>query len=243
MPEFRLRKTMLFSETIHHENGPPPAQPRRRAAMFALCRAYGGPEVIDAARESLRPLKIDASLDHLDAVVEALDAYDPEVRSRLTIDIGEARGFDYYTGVRLRAWAPGSSEPIIRGGRYDDMVARYGADLPAVGFAVDLDALERAQEHGGRRRKGRRPRGCLVALKDPSNAARRARAVSFARDARGRGTPAWVCSRPLDLVDAKTLAYEHGARELVHVGARTTAWRLEKDVWQRQDNLGKQRKK
>ena len=36
MPEFRLRKTMLFSETIIHENGPPPEQPRRRAAIVAI---------------------------------------------------------------------------------------------------------------------------------------------------------------------------------------------------------------
>ena len=36
MPEFQLRKMMLFSETIYHENGPPPASPRRRAAIVAI---------------------------------------------------------------------------------------------------------------------------------------------------------------------------------------------------------------
>ena len=38
MPEFTLRKTMLFVEDIHHDGGPAPEQPRRRAAMIALVK-------------------------------------------------------------------------------------------------------------------------------------------------------------------------------------------------------------
>ena len=36
MPDFTLRKTMTFVEDIHHENGPTPAEPRRRAAVVAI---------------------------------------------------------------------------------------------------------------------------------------------------------------------------------------------------------------
>ena len=36
MPDFTLRKTISFVETIHHENGPPPETPRRRAAIVAV---------------------------------------------------------------------------------------------------------------------------------------------------------------------------------------------------------------
>ena len=36
MPEFILRKTLVFVEDIVHEFGPPPALPRRRAAILAL---------------------------------------------------------------------------------------------------------------------------------------------------------------------------------------------------------------
>ena len=63
MPEFRLRKTMLFSETIHHENGPPPAQPRRRARDGAPdrpdleLREHERRVECDGGRRMPRPLK------------------------------------------------------------------------------------------------------------------------------------------------------------------------------------------
>ena len=51
------------------------------------------------------------------------------------------RGFDYYTGVRFQAFVPGAPDAVLRGGRYDELLARYGRPSPAVGFAVDVDAV------------------------------------------------------------------------------------------------------
>jgi ATP phosphoribosyltransferase regulatory subunit len=39
-------------------------------------------------------------------------------------------------------YADGPGEPIGGGGRYDGLLARFGSPMPAVGFGVDLDALE-----------------------------------------------------------------------------------------------------
>ena len=55
------------------------------------------------------------------------------------------RGFDYYTGVRFQAFVPGAASAVLQGGRYDDLLARYGRPSPAVGFAVDVDAVRRAR--------------------------------------------------------------------------------------------------
>jgi ATP phosphoribosyltransferase regulatory subunit len=51
------------------------------------------------------------------------------------------RGFDYYTGVRFQAFVPGAPDAVLRGGRYDDLLGRYGRPSPAVGFAVDVEAV------------------------------------------------------------------------------------------------------
>jgi ATP phosphoribosyltransferase regulatory subunit len=59
-------------------------------------------------------------------------------------DVGEVRGFAYYTGTIFHAYAPGAGEAIASGGRYDELLARFGWDLPAAGFAVDLDRLREA---------------------------------------------------------------------------------------------------
>jgi ATP phosphoribosyltransferase regulatory subunit len=56
------------------------------------------------------------------------------------------RGFDYYTGVRFQAFVPGVSHAVLGGGRYDDLLARYGRPSPAVGFAIDVEAAAGALE-------------------------------------------------------------------------------------------------
>jgi ATP phosphoribosyltransferase regulatory subunit len=52
----------------------------------------------------------------------------------------------YYTGIMLRAFAAGVGEEIGSGGRYDELVSRFGASMPSVGFSFDVDLLVRAVE-------------------------------------------------------------------------------------------------
>jgi len=63
---------------------------------------------------------------------------------RLTADLGEIRSAAYYTGMLFRAYATGSPDAIASGGRYDDLLAQFGAPMPAVGLGIDLDALAHA---------------------------------------------------------------------------------------------------
>jgi ATP phosphoribosyltransferase regulatory subunit len=59
----------------------------------------------------------------------------------LRVDLGEVRGFAYYTGAIFHLFAEGPGEPIGSGGRYDDLLGRFGCPMPAAGFALDLDNL------------------------------------------------------------------------------------------------------
>jgi len=61
--------------------------------------------------------------------------------AHVTADLSEIRSAAYYTGMLFRAYARGASDAIGSGGRYDDLLARFGAPMPAVGFGIDLDAL------------------------------------------------------------------------------------------------------
>ena len=75
MPEFTLRKTMLFVEDIHHDRGPAPDVPRRRAAMIALVsKPFAGryTEDLQSAMENLKPL----GLMMADRLVEAMGGLD-----------------------------------------------------------------------------------------------------------------------------------------------------------------------
>ncbi|MDB4958758.1 MAG: histidyl-tRNA synthetase 2 [Myxococcales bacterium] len=68
-----------------------------------------------------------------------------EPAPQVTIDLGDLRGFDYYTGARFAAYAAGAPDAVLRGGRYDELLGRYGRPARATGFAIDLEAVAEAQ--------------------------------------------------------------------------------------------------
>ena len=94
----------------------------------------------DALVEAVRtaPQASRAGLDHLLALDAALT---PQERAHLVYDLGEVRGLDYYTGIHFELYIAGAGRAAGAGGRYDDLMARFGRPMPAVGVALDLDTI------------------------------------------------------------------------------------------------------
>jgi ATP phosphoribosyltransferase regulatory subunit len=115
---------------------------------------------------------------------------------RLTADLGEIRSAAYYTGMLFRAYARGSADAIGSGGRYDDLLARFGAPMPAVGFALDLDALALAVRAAS---ASSAPRERVVVVEDEAKArALRERGVAsvvHAREGAHEYARAWGFTR------------------------------------------------
>ena len=65
----------------------------------------------------------------------------PEVAGRVIFDLGLARQMGYYTGAVFEVLDPALGSPLGGGGRYDDLLGRFGRPLPAVGFALTIDRL------------------------------------------------------------------------------------------------------
>jgi len=107
----------------------------RRALLARLPELMGGPEVLDEAR-SLGGAVAEA-VDALGEVYDLLQAYG--VADRVILDLGEVRGMDYYTGITFRGVAPGLGWPVLSGGRYDDLIGRFGLPLAAVGFGIGVE--------------------------------------------------------------------------------------------------------
>ena len=59
----------------------------------------------------------------------------------MIFDLGLVRSIGYYTGAVFEVYDPALGAPIGGGGRYDDLLGRFGRPLPAVGFALDVDRL------------------------------------------------------------------------------------------------------
>lgn len=111
-----------------------------RQGLQALLSLYGGAEVLAQARERLpKNALIAAALDDMAWLARHLNQTHPEVR--LGFDLADLRGYAYYSGVRFALYAAGSSDAVLRGGRYDEVGAVFGRRRPAVGFSLDLKAL------------------------------------------------------------------------------------------------------
>jgi ATP phosphoribosyltransferase regulatory subunit len=115
-----------------------PAEVTRR--LLGALELVGGVEVLDTARKLFEDAPSRALIDTLARVHEALARTTPSVP--IGFDLGEPRGFGYYTGVSFALLAEGPGEPIATGGRYDDLLARFGTPMPATGAGIDLDHLE-----------------------------------------------------------------------------------------------------
>jgi ATP phosphoribosyltransferase regulatory subunit len=63
------------------------------------------------------------------------------VAERVIFDLGLVRNIGYYTGAVFDVYDPALGAPIGGGGRYDDLLGRFGRALPAVGFALKVDRL------------------------------------------------------------------------------------------------------
>ena len=121
--------------------------PAWRPLAEALTRLWGpADQVLAQARALPWPDEVRRALDELEAALAASrDVIDPAIHGRITVDLGEVRGFEYYTGLRLAGYARGVGEAVLRGGRYDELVGRYGRAARAIGFAVDIEAIAQAQ--------------------------------------------------------------------------------------------------
>ena len=105
--------------------------------LMTLPFVIGRRDALEAAAQNA-PHASMAGLGHLLALDSALTAKE---RAHLVYDLGEVRGLDYYTGIHFELYVSGAGRAAGAGGRYDDLMGRFGRPMPAVGVSLDLDII------------------------------------------------------------------------------------------------------
>jgi ATP phosphoribosyltransferase regulatory subunit len=207
------RKDAGTLERLVAEVAPPSAVGE---ALLALPTLVGGEDVLDRAASLARNARSARALENLAEVYRLLKIYG--LGESVLLDLGEVRGFDYYSGLYFETYVSGFGASIARGGRYDHMLGRFGYECPAVGFAFDV----------GRAMSVMASQGVEVALAGPDFfiidfTREKTAALSLARRLRDRGASVSrdIVSRAL----AESLAYAraHRARVALVVGGERTA--------------------
>lgn len=117
-------------------------------ALKKLPALFGGDEVFEKAEELMPDEKIERILGELRDIyrdVTEICGADGNV----TVDLGLVNKTDYYTGLIIKGYLRGHGEEVISGGRYDKLISEYGYDVPAVGFAVNVNGIEKAVVKNG----------------------------------------------------------------------------------------------
>ncbi len=109
----------------------------KKSLLVELPQLTGGREVIDTALVSVRNPRSRRSLRELSEIYSVIESLGLE--RFLTLDLGEVRGLDYYTGMVFKIYSSCGGFELGGGGRYDGLLAKFGWNLPAVGFSFTLD--------------------------------------------------------------------------------------------------------
>ncbi len=80
-----------------------------------------------------------AALANLREILRHLEAFG--ALEAVILDLGLIGRHDYYTGAVFEAYAAGLGFTVANGGRYDNLLKRFGRELPATGFAIYLERL------------------------------------------------------------------------------------------------------
>jgi ATP phosphoribosyltransferase regulatory subunit len=138
------RKDVAAIETLARASGVA-TETRKRIELLATM--HGDLSVLDRAAKQLRWRRARTALTELRAVINVLTRRG--LKAQLGLDLSETRGSSYYTGVSFSILCDGPGEALGGGGRYDNLIGRYGAPAPATGFALDLENLQWALRHAG----------------------------------------------------------------------------------------------
>jgi ATP phosphoribosyltransferase regulatory subunit HisZ len=102
------------------------------AELARLATTRGGPEVLEGVAEA-------EGLRGLHARLPA------DVAARVIYDLGLVRTLGYYTGAVFEVYDAAFGAPLGGGGRYDDLLGRFGRELPACGWALDVEKVHAAR--------------------------------------------------------------------------------------------------
>lgn len=104
-----------------------------------LPELVGGVEILKKALYSAPSEKAQAAVIRLMKIYKILKYY--KMEDHISFDLSMSGTYGYYTGIIFRAYTYGTGDAVVRGGRYDKLMEKFGKNTPSIGFAVLIDEL------------------------------------------------------------------------------------------------------
>lgn len=109
------------------------------AALQQIPHLFGSREVLERARSLTdNPMAVQA-VERLEKIYEIMKIYGYE--KYISFDFGMVSKIQYYTGIIFQAYTYGTGEPLVKGGRYNDLLKHFGTPAASIGFVIVVDSL------------------------------------------------------------------------------------------------------
>lgn len=108
-------------------------------ALYAMPQLFGGIEVLGEVEVLTGNVRVLGAIAYLRRLYAALD--EAGFGGSVMIDLGLVHEMDYYTGIMFRGYCGGAGAAILAGGRYNALCAKFGKDMPAGGFGIDVESV------------------------------------------------------------------------------------------------------
>lgn len=113
-----------------------------KEAFVTLNELTGGPEILARAKDLAPDSEGIMAVKRLERIYDIMRIYGME--KYVAFDLSMTGTYGYYTGIIFRGYTYGSGDAIVKGGRYDHLLEKFGKKSPSIGFAIVVDELMNA---------------------------------------------------------------------------------------------------
>lgn len=113
-----------------------------KESFAALSELVGGVDILAKAKNIAPNSKGVVAVRRLEKIYDTLKLYG--VEKFVTFDLSMTGTYGYYTGIIFRGYTYGTGDAVVKGGRYDHLVEKFGKQSASIGFAIVLDELMNA---------------------------------------------------------------------------------------------------
>ncbi len=131
-----VNRNAFAADRIMEEYG---VSEKYRELIRSVSTCIGNANVLEEAGRLVNNKRSTYAIKHLQELYQVLCSYG--IEEYISFDLGMLSKFNYYTGVVFGAYTYGVGDAIAKGGRYDNLLERFGKSAPSIGFMINLDDL------------------------------------------------------------------------------------------------------
>lgn len=139
-----IRRTVAEKNFVALENFLNKKNKDKAEIFVKLIQPESDIKKISSLISKIKEQKVIKSFNYLKRIYNILEKLD--CGGYLITDFSIIRDFDYYTGLLFEVYCPNVTDILGSGGRYDGLIKKFGLDIPATGFALDIDLAHKAIE-------------------------------------------------------------------------------------------------